>query len=79
MAIAVMIDNWILQDLGACLANGLDEETASELVIDVPGDCHSYREVCRGGVQLEALIGLLADIVLRDEMLERTKRACRIA
>lgn len=69
MATGMMIDNWTLQDLGTCLVDGLDEDTTSELAIDVLHDSHSYRDVCRSGVQLEALIGLLTDIVLRDAIL----------
>lgn len=75
MATAMMTDNWTLQELGTCLSDGLEDGTSSEVVIDVLHDSHSYKAVSRGGIQLEALIGLLTDIILRDAILVDQKFA----
>lgn len=68
MGSSLLIDNWLLQDIGDCLTHGLNEGTSSEIVIGQLEDNHSIREVTSAGVQLEGLLGLLADIVFRDSI-----------
>lgn len=69
MSTALMTDNWLLQNVASCLKNGLDNDQASVLVIDQPGDTHVYKDVSAAGMQLEALLSFIGDIVLRDEIL----------
>lgn len=69
MGNTLLVDNWMLQDLSDCLANGLSTEDASALVIDRLTDSHSAQDVPMAGVQIEALISFLVDIVLRDSII----------
>ncbi len=68
MASTLIIDNWLLQDIGNSLVHGLSADTASELAIDPTSDSHHVRDVPEAGVQIEALLALLVDIVLRDTL-----------
>lgn len=69
MGSSLLIDNWLLQDVGNCLTWGLNDEDYSEIVIDQPRGTHSIRNVSSAGVQLEGLLGLLVDIVFRDSII----------
>jgi hypothetical protein len=75
MANTLIIDNWQLQDIGNVLANGLSADTASELVINPASDSHHVIDVPHGGVQIEALLALLVDIVLRESIVVDSKFA----
>jgi hypothetical protein len=68
MGNALIIDNWLLQDIGGCLSQGLSRESASEIAIHRADDSHTIRDVPEAGVQIEALLGFLVDIVLRDSI-----------
>jgi hypothetical protein len=68
MGSSLIIDNWLLQDIGTCLSTGLGRDGASEIVIDRQHNNHSVLDVPQAGVQLEALLGLLVDIVFRDSL-----------
>lgn len=68
MPSTLIIDNWLLQDIGSCLSQGLSRESASELEIHRADDTHSARDVPEAGVQIEALLEFLVDIVLRDSI-----------
>ncbi len=69
MGSALIIDNWLLQDIGNCLSSGLGSDSASEVVIDQQHNYHTVLDVPEAGVQLEALLGLLVDIVFRDSLI----------
>lgn len=69
MGNALIIDNWLLQDIGSCLSDGLSSDSASELVVEHSHDGHSFRDVPMAGVQVEALLEFLVDIVLRDSII----------
>lgn len=58
----------MLQDIGNSLSKGLTHEVSSEIVVNQPDDCHLTRDVPYAGVQIEALFGLLVDIVFRDTL-----------
>lgn len=62
----VILDNWALQDIGDCLARGLQSSDTTEISIDVGRDSHTFRSVPHAGLQIEALIDLLIDVVLQD-------------
>ncbi len=64
----LIIDNWLLQDIGHSLTNGLERDYASEVVINPVENSHSIVEIPMAGVQIESLLSLLADIVFRDSL-----------
>lgn len=68
MSNGVILDNWALQDIGSCLADGLQPGNASEIIVDMGRDSHTFRSVPHAGLQIEALIDLLIDIVLQDSI-----------
>ncbi len=69
MESSLIIDNWLLQDIGSCLANGLSDDEPSEIIIDKQTDSHSIVGVSSAGIQIEALLELLTNIVLRDKLI----------
>jgi hypothetical protein len=68
MTNGIIIDNWLLQDVGDCLANGLYQNDVSEIVINTEKDAHSFKDVPHAGIQIEGLLDFLGDIVLRDSI-----------
>lgn len=68
MGSSLIIDNWLLQDIGNCLSHGLEPDSASEIAIDRQDNSHSILDVPSAGVQLEALLEFLVDIVFRDSL-----------
>ena len=68
MSGSLLIDNWALQDVGECLATGLTHDEASILSIDADNNTHCFRDVPSSGIQIEALLELLVNIVLRDAL-----------
>ena len=65
----LIIDNWLLQDIGSCFSSGLSDDIASELVINRAANVHSFLDIPMAGVQIEALLEFLVDIVLRDSII----------
>lgn len=68
MGSALIIDNWLLQDIGSCLSHGLDLGSSSEIAIDRQDNSHAILDVPSAGVQLEALLDFLVHIVFRDSL-----------
>lgn len=66
MSSGVIIDNWALQEIGAFLSQGPQDERSSEIKIDVRSDSHEFIGASRLGQQVEALFDLLVDVVLQD-------------
>ena len=64
----LLIDNWVLQDVGECLVSGLAPEESSVISIDQDNNSHIILDVPFSGVQIEALLELLVNIVLRDSL-----------
>jgi hypothetical protein len=64
----LLVDNWLLQDVGNAFEDGLNNEEYDELVIDRAANCHSIRSVPTAGVRIEALLCFLLEIVLRDTL-----------
>ncbi|MFC1987645.1 hypothetical protein ACFLVH_03795 [Chloroflexota bacterium] len=69
MSLKLLIDNWLLQDIAQLLQRGLSNETAGHLAIDYENDTHYFEDVPFAGVQLETLLSLLAEIVIRDKLI----------
>jgi hypothetical protein len=69
MSSTLIIDNWYLQDISACLVEGLTSDVASEVVIDRNRNSHFFKDVPEAGVRLEALLSMLVDVVLRDQLI----------
>ena len=68
MSQSLLIDNWTLQNAGEILCNGLDAETARDLVFTKTGANYRYEEIPSGVVRFEALCQLLNNIVFADEL-----------
>ena len=65
----LLIDNWLLQDVNQALEQGLSEDNASEIKIDSKNDTHDFRVMPQAVFQLDALLSLLVNIVLRDQLI----------
>ena len=71
MAQGAIADNWSLQDISTLFVEGLENDTADEIVLS--NGSHSYRPVSGAIIQTEALFDFLTDLVLRDEILVEEK------
>ena len=68
MSLKLLIDNWLLQDIAEILRDGLSPEISSHLTVDYEKDSHYFTDISLASVQIEALLGFLADIVIRDTL-----------
>jgi hypothetical protein len=64
---AALIDNWQLQDVQHALAEGLQPGDAALIAID-KDQSHHWIRVPQAGIQLQCLVDLLLDIVLRERL-----------
>lgn len=60
----VLIDNWLLQDLGGLYQNGLSGDTLQ--TISLSKDGYGYENKAEALIQLDALFSVLIDVVTRD-------------
>lgn len=65
---ALLMDNWTLQNAGELVCNGLDGDTASDLVFSPNGASFRYAEVSQDVIRFEALCQLLSNIVFADNL-----------
>jgi hypothetical protein len=65
----LLIDNWLLQDIALILENGLSPDTCGDLFVDYKDDNHSFIETPFAGIQIEALLSFLVDIIVRDSLI----------
>ena len=65
----LVIDNWTLQDVNLAFEQGLSHETVDEILVDLKADSHDWKSVPHSVIQLEALLALLTNIVLRDSLI----------
>ena len=68
MSGSLLIDNWLLQDVGECLASGLTADKYSSISIDRDTNSHAILDVPSSGVQVDSLLELIFNIVLRDAL-----------
>src|SRR5687768_2974106 len=73
MAHSLIIDNWLLQDIGKCLNHGLAAEETAEIAIDLKKRKHSIKNAPLAAIQIESLLSLIVDIVLRDNIFVDSK------
>jgi hypothetical protein len=66
MAGQLIIDNWTLQDVNQAFQQGLSAEEMGEIVIEIKKDSHDFRFMPKAVFQIDALLTLLVNIVLRD-------------
>jgi len=66
MAGQLIIDNWMLEDVNRVLQQGLSAEETGEIVIETKKDSHNFRFMPEAVFQIDALLMLLVNIVLRD-------------
>lgn len=64
----LLIDNWTLQNAGEILFNGLDGESAHDLVFTKAGANYRYDEISADVVRFEALCQFLNNLVFADEL-----------
>jgi len=64
---AVILDNWTFQTIGELFEAGLSAERTQALI--VKGKSHAYEPFSVGDLQLKALVDILTNIILRDEIL----------
>ena len=65
----LLTDNWTLEEVAGCLAEGLSEEGSRSLHVDVDADSHSWLAIPGAAHQVDALLALLTDIVLSDQLI----------
>jgi len=69
MSGSVIADNWSLQTVAELLDSGLDESAVDAILFDKASESHSYAPLPNAAVSFEALFDLIADLVLRDQLL----------
>jgi hypothetical protein len=69
METRLLIDNWMLQDVNEALQVGLSEEDTGEIVIDFQKGMHNFNFMPHAVFQIDALLALLVNIVLRDALI----------
>lgn len=69
MASQLIIDNWMLQDANQAFEQGLSAEETGEIVIDVARNTHSFNFKPQAVLQVDAILALLVNIVLRDSLI----------
>lgn len=67
MSTKVAIDNWSLQDIASLFWEGPDLDNTN--IIKVSDNSYSWDEIPRLYMQVQLLLNLLSDIVLRDELI----------
>lgn len=65
---SLLMDNWTLQNAGELICNGLDGDTAHDLVFSSDGAAFHYAEVSQDVIRFEALCQFLSNIVFADNL-----------
>jgi len=65
----IILDNWTLQEVKDLYLSGLSNENASKILIDRKNDSHSYQDLSKGFIQVEALFNFLQNLILRDTII----------
>jgi len=66
---SIIADNWSLQTVAELLTDGLVESNTAAIQIDRTTESHTYVPLPQAAVSFEALFDLIADLVLRDQVL----------
>jgi len=69
METKILIDNWMLQDVNQVLEKGLSGDNSGEISIDTLHDRHDFNSTPHAVFQIDALLSLLTNIVLRDHLI----------
>lgn len=69
MSLDLITDNWIFTQVGHSFANGLVDVQSKAFKVDLKRGKHAQVSVPLAGVQIETLLALLVDIVLRDRLI----------
>ena len=67
----LMIDNWSLEEVCGLLLGGVSTRSIKEIAFDKRKQRHRFRNIPESIIQFDALLQLLSDIVLRDELIGR--------
>jgi hypothetical protein len=65
---AALLDNWTLQDVSHALARGLSPTRIKTIRVDGAADAHSWDVAPEAAIQLQCLLDLVLDIVLRESV-----------
>jgi len=65
----LIIDNWMLQDINQAFEQGLSVEEGGEIVVDIKKDSHRFHYTPVAVLQIDALLMLLVNIVLRNSLI----------
>lgn len=65
----LIIDNWMLQDINQAFEQGLSVEEGGEIVVDIKKDSHHFHYMPVAVLQIDALLMLLVNIVLRNGLI----------
>lgn len=65
----LIVDNWMLQDINQALEQGLSLQEVGEIVVDIKKDSHRFHMMPYAVFQIDALLTLLVNIVLRDSLI----------
>lgn len=69
METKILIDNWMLQDVNQALEKGLSGDFSGEIFVDTLNDTHDFNSMPHAVFQIDALLSLLTNIVLRDHLI----------
>jgi hypothetical protein len=64
----LMIDNWSLEEVCSLLLGGVSTHSIEEIAFDPRRQKHLFRQTPESIIQFDALLQLLSDLVLRDEL-----------
>src|SRR5689334_9739630 len=64
----LMIDNWSLEEVCCLLLGGVSTYSIEEIAFDNRKQKHLFRQTPESIIQFDALLQLLSDLVLRDEL-----------
>jgi len=65
----LMIDNWSLEEVCGLLLGGVSTRSIKDIAFDKRKQRHRFRNIPESNIQFDALLQLLSDIVLRDELI----------
>lgn len=66
---SLLIDNWLLQDAGAFLNGSLSSKSVADIEINNDPSKHMWQVLPKAVVQVESVLALLSEIVLRERLL----------
>lgn len=69
MKLALITDNWTLQDVNELLVSGLSPTPVGEIAISKDKKAHTFTDVPHAVIQVDCLLTLLTNLVIYDELI----------